>query len=485
MSDRPPLPIFLAAIQLGLLADLLLRGTPWGVNLALCVLVLAVTAHVAPEPDRPGPTELRLLWCAVAAALAVAWRDSPLLVLADAAAAGGLLVLALLHARGLRLARAPVRALLGTATRAVVGVVTEPFAAVTAPHPEPSPALGRQLRAVAVGVALAVPISAVFGILLASADPLFERALRMAVLWDAQTVASHTIATGVLAWLALGFLVGLVPRPALPVSPRLGPGLGLVELGIPLGALAALFALFVVFQVPYFFGGAATVQTIAGLSYADYARRGFFELVTVTALVVPVLVSANGVLDPRDRRAVRGFRVLAATLLGLVTLIAGSALYRLWLYYGAYGLTAERLYAAAVMGWVGLVLGWFALTVLRGRPGPFALGAVVSGLGVLACLNVLNPDAFVARVNLARGRAGAELDVAYLSRLSADAVPTLAAGLLDLPAAARCDLTRRLEARWPADGPGDWRTWNVSRARAGRAVGRAGGWAGDCGRVGG
>ena len=483
MVDRPPLQIFLAAAQLGLLADLLLRGTPWGVNLALCVLVLAVSALVAPEPDRAGPAEQRLLWCAVGAALAVAWRDAPLLVVADSMAAGGLLVLALMHARGLRLGRAPVRAYLRTATRAVVGLVAEPFGAVTAPSPDPSPAFGRRARAVVVGVTLALPISAVFGVLLAAADPLFERAMRAAFMWNAQTVASHTVVTAVFAWLALGVLVGLVPRPALPASAEThSMALGLVELGIPLGALAALFAVFIGFQVPYFFGGASTVLATAALGYADYARRGFFELVTVTALVVPVLVSAGSVLDRSDPRAVRGFRILACALLGLVSLIAGSALYRLWLYYGAYGLTSDRLYAAAVMGWVGLVLGWFALTVVRGRPGPFVAGALVSGLGVLACLNLVNPDGLVARVNLARGRAGAELDVTYLGRLSADAVPALAAGLADLPLEARCELTRALEARWRRDDPADWRTWNVARSRAVRWVGR---WAGDCGWTGG
>ncbi len=488
MPDRPPLQIFLAAAQLGLVADLLLRGTPWGINLGLCVVMLAVTALVAPEPDRAEPAEQRLLWGAAAAALAVAWRDAPPLVLADILAAGGLLVLALMHARGLRPGRATVRTYLRTATDAVAGVFTEPFRAVRAPRPEPSTTRTRRLRAVGVGVALAFPVTAVFGVLLAAADPLFERAMRAALLWDAQTVASHTVLTAAFAWLGLGVLVGLGPRPAPPPPPETHRlALGLVELGIPLGALAALFTVFIGFQAPYFFGGTDTVLTTAGLSYADYARRGFFELVTVTGLVVPVLVAADGVLDHGDARTVRGFRGLASALLGLVALIGASALYRLWLYYGAYGLTSDRLYAAAAMVWVGLVLGWFSLTVLRGRPGPFALGALVSGLGVLACLNLVNPEGVVARVNLMRGRAGAALDVGHLGRLSADAVPALAAGLADLPLETRCELIGVLEARWRTAEPGDWRTWNVSRTRGRRAVRRLAGWA-ECagsGRLGG
>ena len=40
-----------------------------------------------------------------------------------------------------------------------------------------------------------------------------------------------------------------------------------------------MFLAFIVVQLRYFFGGAAQVEVVPGLTYADYARRGFFELV--------------------------------------------------------------------------------------------------------------------------------------------------------------------------------------------------------------
>ncbi len=74
-------------------------------------------------------------------------------------------------------------------------------------------------------------------------------------------------------------------------------------MSIALGSLVALFAAFVIVQLRYFFGGDALVQATAGMSYADYARRGFFELVTVSALVLPVLLSANALLRRDTPRA--------------------------------------------------------------------------------------------------------------------------------------------------------------------------------------
>jgi hypothetical protein len=318
-------------------------------------------------------------------------------------------------------------------------------------------------------------VSAVFTVLLAAADPVFERAVRWALSWDAEFIVSHSLVSAVIAWGACGYLLGLRPRAAdaavpSPEKPAPRTGLGLVEVGIPLGVLAALFGLFVGIQTRYFFGGDAVVLSTAGLGWGDYARRGFVELVAVTGLVLPLLLGADGLLDRTDRRTVRGFRTLSFLLLGLVALIAGSAVYRLWLYYGVYGLTPTRLYAAALMVWIVLVLAWFAATVLRDRRGAFPLGALLSGLGVLACLNAVNPDGLVAGVNLERAAAGAPLDLELLTGLSADAVPALARSAGRLPAASRCAIARSAGSKWAGRATGDWRTWNAGRTRA-RAVG--------------
>lgn len=468
-----------AAANLGLVGDALLRGSPWGVNLPLWILILAVTAALGPgERGATRRDAQALIWASLISAAVLAWRDARVLVLANLLATVTLLLLALVRARGVRLEEQPLRRLSRAASRAALRVADGAMPFLAAWRPSPSPALGRRLRAVTTGVVLALPISAVFTVLLAAADPVFERAVRLAFSWDAKRIASHALVSAGIAWVACGYLLGLRPpqagsdaRPASTAErePR-RPALGLLEVGIPLSGLAALFALFVGIQTRYFFGGDAVVLSTAELGWGDYARRGFFELVAVTGLVVPLLLGADGVVDRTDRRTVRGVRTLSALLLGLVALIAGSAVYRLWLYYGVYGLTPTRVYAAALMAWICLVLAWFGATVLRGRRGAFPLGAFVSGLGVLACLNVMNPDGLVARVNLERARAGAELDVELLTRLSADAVPALVREPRNLPPAPRCDVARSVRTRWANRRVDDWRTWNAGRARAQQAI---------------
>ena len=472
-----------AAADLGLVGDALLRGSPWGVNLPLWVLILAVTAALIPGERGPTRRDAQaLVWASLVSAAALAWRDAPVLVLGNVLATTALLLLALVRARGLRLESVPLGRISRAATRATLRVAEGAMPFLAQWRPSPSPALGRRLRAITTGVALALPISAVFTVLLAAADPVFERAVRLAFSWDAKLIASHSLLSAGIAWVACGYLLGLRPATADDEGRGEAAGsgdrrlaLGLVEVGIPLGGLAALFALFVGIQTRYFFGGDAVVLSTAELGWGDYARRGFFELVAVTGLIVPLLLGADGVVDRTDSRAVRGVRTLSTLLLGLVALIAGSAVYRLWLYYGVYGLTPTRIYAAALMGWICLVLGWFGVTVLRGRRGAFPLGAVVSGLGMLACLNVLNPDGLVARVNLERSRAGRELDLAQLDRLSADAVPSLLRGAQRLAPATSCLVTEMVRVHSGRSAPeDDWRSWNLSRARALRAASRIG-----------
>ena len=116
-----------------------------------------------------------------------------------------------------------------------------------------------------------------------------------------------------------------IPRPRI-VS------LGIVEVGIVLGLLDLLFLTFVVIQVRYLFGGAGHVAATAGLTYAEYARHGFFELVTVTALALPLLLYRPLAAQDRDPRPRGLFKALAGIMVVLLFVVVASALQRMYLY---------------------------------------------------------------------------------------------------------------------------------------------------------
>src|SRR5207248_4532498 len=232
--------------------------------------------------------------------------------------------------------------------------------------------------------------------------------------FDFERIAGHILLFSILAWLSTGYLRGFLtgtelPPPRVPwrndalvaLAPK-RPTLGITEVATVLTAVDLLFLVFVIVQFRYLFGGDALVQITPDLTYAEYARHGFFELVFAVVLVVPVLLAADWLLDRPIRRDALVFRGLAGVQIGLVLAITASALQRLRLYHASYGLTESRFYAMVLLIWIGAMLFWLAATVLRGRRDSFAFGALASGLATVALLFAINPDAVVARTNVAR-----------------------------------------------------------------------------------
>jgi hypothetical protein len=202
-----------------------------------------------------------------------------------------------------------------------------------------------------------------------------------------------------------------------------------------------------------------------GLTFAEYARRGFWQLLVVTLLTLAVMALAVR-LAPR---AVTADRVLLRVLLGALAfgalVVVASALWRMSIYEQAYGYTRLRVLVSAVE----LALGaMFLLVVAAGVRLRFGwLPNAVAAVWVLTVLGLatLNPDRFIAAHNVARYAQTQRIDVGYLSSLSADAAPELDRLPAELRRCALWGLAVDL-----ADHHDDWRTYNVSRARAARIV---------------
>ncbi|HEV8304849.1 MAG TPA: DUF4173 domain-containing protein [Gemmatimonadales bacterium] len=474
---RLGIEVLAAGLALGLVGDTLLRAMPWGLNVTLCAaalvgagLVLVRRHHLTAGPDTP--------WLAITVLLlgaAFMRRDSEALAQFDVI---GLLIALSLGAASLhgeRIAALRPLAYLQTGVLTAANTIAGGFLLVGQDvRWEELPREGRlrHVRAVGLGVLLAAPLLAVFGSLFASADSVFGTVLTNLFAFDAGAVASHTFFIGFWAALTAGYLRWcLVARPPSTTQPtaETARGLGIVPVGTALGLINLLFLLFVVVQVRYFFGGAALVQQTTGLTYAEYARHGFFELVTASGLVLPVLLGADHLVRGETAAHLATFRRLAGLLLVLLAVIMASALERMRLYVAAFGLSEDRLYATAFMIYLLGVFAWLGWTVLRGRRQRFAFGALVQGFAVLTGLHVLNPDAFIVRTNLTRPAAERPFDAKYAISLGADAVLPLLDALPTLGTQEGCAVARGLLNRWDVDAA-DWRTWNWSRSRARRLV---------------
>jgi hypothetical protein len=488
------LPLLGAGAALGAMGDWLLRTPgPPGLNVSVWVALVGATAIVlrrsAALPMDAG--RVGWLWIGVLFASGLAWRDAPALkALAMGAATLAFAVAShrdaaawVRRAGVVRYAIALALGVLHVWTAAVLALVD---AAAAVSRAEPARAAGwrRVAPAIARGLVIAAPLVVVFAALFMSADAVFSRLVRDALRLDFEWIAGHVVLFAVLAWIAVGYLRSFLTGTDLPIGAgrdaESGPArrplaLGITEIATPLAAVALLFLIFVGVQFRYLFGSDTLVQITPDLTYAEYARRGFFELVAAVALVVPMLLLADWLVDRRARRNAVIFQSLAGVQIVLVLAVAASAMLRLRLYHASYGLTEARFYAMVLLIWMVLMLIWLAATVLRGRRDRFAFGALVSGLAAIAMLFVVNPDQLIARANVARmatADAAVRFDVAYATSLSADAVPELVAALPALPPDVQCRLARHVLAQWPAEGPRSVRAWNWSASRAHAAVRR-------------
>ena len=466
--------ILVVALVLGVLGDALLREGPWGFNFFLwsAALVLALIELGSWRREALAGGGHWLLLPVAFSGAAFMWHDSPALKLLNVLAVLVALSLVLLRAQGARLFHSGIMAyVLGgvlAGLNAIIGLLILLLGDIQW-RGMLNDRLSRRAVAVIRGLLFALPVLLVFGSLLIAADAIFEGIIKDVLHLDFTTLFMHAFVTGFFAWIVAGFLRGVLvgkDRESLTSLRAPSLSLGIIETGIVLGSLDLLFLSFVLVQFRYFFGGAAHVGVTKGLTYAEYARRGFFELLTVAALVLPLLLLAHWLLRKGEPGNERIFRVLAGVQILLLFVIMASAFQRMRLYQQEYGLTEQRLYPTAFMGWLAVVFIWFAVTVLRGHRERFAFGAMVAGFLLIGALHLLNPDAFVARVNVARALEGRRFDAHYAASLSADAVPTLVVALPGLRQEDRCTLAAQIINRWSSADASDWRTWNHTRTRA-------------------
>ena len=345
---------------------------------------------------------------------------------------------------------------------------------------------------------IAIVILLVFGSLLREADPIFAESIATIPSLDVGSIVGHALMILFVGAVVAGWSrSALLSQPTNLVVPAgFGFSLGAAEITTILGTLNVLFAAFVITQLGWFFGGEQFLRTRTGLTAAQYARGGFFQMLWVVALVVPVLVVTRGALR-EGRMLARRHTTLAVPIVALLGTMIACSMARLNLYVTIYGLTTDRLYPLVFMAWLFATLLWLSVTVLRDWSRPFALGAVLSAIVTLFTLNAIDPEAFVARVNVDRAtralRPDAErLDVEYLAGLSGGAVPyavrALTAPRPTNPTTAhdenirRCAAAKKLISRFgPAraergggsvDVDGRWRFWNADDALATAVVSR-------------
>lgn len=338
----------------------------------------------------------------------------------------------------------------------------------------------RRVLPAALGIACALALLLFLIPILASADALFAAATEDLRAWVQRhfTAALWKLVWGlVLTPFVFGLLYSLrrsAPLKASAAGKR--PAADPLVFVLILAALDALYLLFLAVQSAGLFGGADYLAR-RGISYAEWARSGFFQMVGVTAVNLTVTMAALA-LARREGRLWAGLRALAALLALESLVLLASAAWRMTLYVTAYGLSFKR----CMTYWGMVMMALFLLAAARKVQKPdfsfcrLAFPLALAGWLVINCVPV---DYLVAKDQVGRYLSGksASIDVEYLLYdLSYDTLSQLERLDGGLICHDRSGCQRRLdtlltERRADARAEcADWRTWSLSAClAAGRA----------------
>lgn len=345
---------------------------------------------------------------------------------------------------------------------------------------------GGRLGKIAIGLIIALPLLMIVVSLLAAADGIFQSWLSHLPKLIGDEFAQEGLARiffgSVIAFYTFCFVWGLLFRKpktdaaleaAFPKDPH-GTATASRESGAYIDSTIAatvlvcvnvVYVLFAAIQFSYLFGAAEGLLP-AGTAYAEYARKGFSELVAISIINMGLLLFGLHFVKKESVLLDRLRQLLLTVLMCCTVVMLISAYGRLSLYEEAYGFTQQRL---LVHGFMILLAVMMLAAIVRIWYGRYSLAKVNVALAVAAYLimNYANLDARIAENNVERFERTGSIDWAYMSTLSADAAPTLMKLREKYPELTEVrDILEQI-TRKSADHR-SWPSWNLSFNRAER-----------------
>lgn len=268
----------------------------------------------------------------------------------------------------------------------------------------------------AVGLLIAVPVVIVVMSLLLSADRVMDYYFNeLFTRFRIDKFAGHLLLAAAAAILFYSFLYNAVFAQTKAAQPQSRPQISHISVSVVIGSLLFVYAVFAYIQFAYLFGSKGLPE---GLTYSEYARSGFSQLLMIAAINIAVFgISLNYSSEGGAKKC------LLLGLLAATGVVLASGMLRLGMYIDAYGLTVFRILPMWFMIYLGITIALCAAKLFLKKLPLLRLCAIALVVWYLV-LNAVNLDAMVAASILKKAQATgvlSENDRAYISELSSDA----------------------------------------------------------------
>ena len=282
---------------------------------------------------------------------------------------------------------------------------------------------------VLIGLAISIPLMLVVVVLLSSADQIFaqfsnsifnlfsnikidELIFRVAVVLFVSVVLFSYM------W---SLIYPIINNESVDKEKPLNRILDPIIVVTVLFSINIIYLLFVFIQFTYLFGG-ADFALPPDFTHSDYARRGFFELLTVTLINLSVLLCCINFTKDSGKAISKLVRILNSMMVVSTLVMLYSAHFRMSLYEEAYGYTYLRVLTHAFMAYIFVLLTVALFRIWNQRTSLVKWYIMISILAYII-VNYSNIDAIISKNNINRYHEYERIDVSYLSSLSPDAVP--------------------------------------------------------------
>jgi len=280
--------------------------------------------------------------------------------------------------------------------------------------------LSPKTKQILLGILIALPILMIFTLLLASADDIFRNFISIDLSF-LENIDEELIPKIIIWFLTGTYIFGhfyyllykdkntetntdVIIKEKKDVDIVVSTILTLVN---------TLFIIFVFIQFRYLFSN----KILAGMTFSSYARKGFFELVAISIIIIIMTLFISSLSKKK-------INVLLLTLMSLNTMvIAYSAIFRMNLYIEAYGYTWLRIVSQSFTVLQILIMIITCIHLWK----HLNIRVIIAGIYLFAyiLLNFVNMDSIIISGNMDRYLDGKEIDIYYYNNMSADATETL------------------------------------------------------------
>lgn len=274
-----------------------------------------------------------------------------------------------------------------------------------------------------LGVACSLPLLLIVVPLLLSSDAAFQGMMDSLFGDGTTTLAKCVFGVGV-AFLLVPYGLSLKHRRTVALGESRFTGIEGVYILSFLSLLSLVYVLYLFSQLAYFFSAFRGFLPEGDITVAQYARTGFFEMSVIAAINLGVVIGAMVLAKKKAGKASCSIKAVCTFIAGFTLIIIATALSKMVLYIGSFGMTELRLTTSAFMVFLAAV---FVATLLRlywRRINVVKTALLTAGLLVLV-LGVGNVNAVCARYNYEAWQSGTleSIDVAAMYRLGDEGIP--------------------------------------------------------------